>query len=142
MFNLLFSFKGRISRATFWAFFLIYYGFFILLFYLADNGFLNPLRDTIRGVIMIDHVFYVVFIVMAVVFVMLCAYIQIPVIVKRLHDRNRSGANVLWYIIPSVLSGLSGLLGFVGVLYLIIFCGCLKGTPGPNDYGESPLYRI
>ena len=148
--QLMFSFKGRINRKTFWMFFVSYYGFIISLFFLADVGFLDPLRNAIRNVVMIDDIFYIVFVVMVVSFVLFCAYIQIPVIVKRLHDTDRSGTNVFWYLIPMILSGwfsgsfssLSRLLWIIGGIYLLIFCGYAKGTPGPNEYGESPHYRI
>lgn len=136
--HILFSFKGRINRKTFWTFFLGYCGFFISLFFLADIGVIDPFRD------------YVTFVVIVIIFILFCAYIQISIIVKRLHDTNRSGLNILWYITPMTLSGwfsnsfssLSRLFCFVGILYLLIVCGITKGTPGPNKYGESPRYRI
>lgn len=148
--HLLFSFKGRIDRKTFWMFYLSYCGFFISLFFLANTGFLDPLRNIIRNLVAIDDVFYIVFVVIVVIFILFCTYIQIPVIVKRLHDSNRLGVNALWYLIPMILSGwfsdnfssLSRLLWLIGFLYLLIICGIVKGTPGPNKYGESPRYRI
>ena len=135
--QLLFSFKGRINRRTGWVFFLSYYIFFISLFFLADIGYLDPLRGIARNNI-------VAFVVLAVILVSFCAYIQIPVVVKRLHDTNRSGWNVLWYMIPTILSGwfsysfssLSRLLWFIGFLYLLIVCGIFKGNPEPNKYGN------
>lgn len=140
--HLLFSFKGRINRAICWTFFLGYYMFFISLFFLADKGYLDPLRDIIRT----DNAYFVVFVALAVIFVLFCTYIQIPIIVKRLHDTNRSGWNVLWYMIPMILSGwfsgsfssLSRLLWLIGVLYLLIVCGIFKGNLESNKYGNPP----
>ncbi len=54
-------------------------------------------------------------------------YVSIPISVKRFHDTNRSGWNVLWGLIP-----------IFGPLYIIIVLGCLKGTEGPNAYGPPP----
>ncbi len=155
--QLLFSFKRRISRGPFWIFFLSYYGFFILLFFSRNRifkpleiGFLNPLRNAIWKVIVIDDIFYIVFVAMAILFILFYAYIQIPAIVKRLHDTNRSGANVLWYIIPMTFSGwfsgsfssMSKLFWLIGFLCLLIVCGIFTGTTCPNKYAESPRYRI
>ncbi|HZZ37412.1 MAG TPA: DUF805 domain-containing protein [Caulobacteraceae bacterium] len=47
--------------------------------------------------------------------------------VKRWHDRDKSGWMVLINLIP-----------LVGVLWTLIECGFLDGTPGPNKYGPSP----
>lgn len=137
--QLLFSFKGRINRAACCFFFVGYYISFILLFFLADAGYFDPLRNIARNNI-------VAFVVLAVIFILFCTYIQIPVIVKRLHDTNRSGWNVLWYMIPMILSGwfsvsfssLSRLLSLTGFLYLLIVCGIFKGNPEPNKYGNPP----
>jgi uncharacterized membrane protein YhaH (DUF805 family) len=44
--------------------------------------------------------------------------------VRRLHDRGKNGG---WYFI-SFIPG-------VGLIWLIVECGCLGGTRGPNQYG-------
>jgi uncharacterized membrane protein YhaH (DUF805 family) len=48
--------------------------------------------------------------------------------VKRFHDRNRSG----WFT-------LIGLVPYLGFIWVLIDCGCLRGTVGPNGYGPDPL---
>lgn len=48
------------------------------------------------------------------------------ILVRRLHDINKSGFNVLWRLIP--------LIG--GVIVLVLTC--LDGTPGTNKYGANP----
>jgi uncharacterized membrane protein YhaH (DUF805 family) len=45
------------------------------------------------------------------------------VTIRRLHDVNKSGWNLLW-----IFTG----IGFLYVIYLEI----IKGTDGPNNYGE------
>ena len=52
---------------------------------------------------------------------------QYAVYIKRLHDLNKSGWNVLWSLIP-----------ILGYLYLAIICFFFKGTEGSNDYGSNP----
>lgn len=52
----------------------------------------------------------------------------IAVSVKRWHDRDRSGWWVLIVLIP-----------VVGWLWALIDNGFLRGTPGPNRFGQPPL---
>jgi uncharacterized membrane protein YhaH (DUF805 family) len=49
----------------------------------------------------------------------------IAVSVKRWHDRDKSG----WWVLVS-------LVPLVGWLWALIQNGLLRGTPGPNRYGE------
>jgi uncharacterized membrane protein YhaH (DUF805 family) len=79
---------------------------------------------------------------------------------RRLHDRNKSAWwLMLFMVLPGVLSGLgqammgmsqtSGadaaggavlvLLGLPLSVWAFVEMGCLKGTAGPNRYGEDPL---
>jgi uncharacterized membrane protein YhaH (DUF805 family) len=50
----------------------------------------------------------------------------IAVVVRRLHDQDKSG----WF-------ALLGLIPFVGGLILLVLM-CLEGTKGPNRYGPDP----
>lgn len=125
----LFSFEGRVRRLHFWLFFLvlgfIYGGLFWQLghwhvdhgvhnggpfgpaSYWGFNGFVaNPLFD---------------------VFAIVAIWMKLAVLVKRWHDRNKSGWFVLVVLIP-----------FIGWLWQFIECGFLDGTPGPNRFGPSP----
>lgn len=54
-------------------------------------------------------------------------WFQVPLLVKRLHDRNHS----LWY-------GLILLIPVIGNLWLFIELGFLRGTIGNNRFGEDP----
>ena len=45
----------------------------------------------------------------------------------RLHDQDKSA----WWI-------LIGLIPFVGSLIVLIMCGFIAGTPGPNRFGDVP----
>ena len=105
---LCFSFKGRLSRAWFW----LYTSFAVLVhLFAAALAYLN------EGL---------VFISIGVWFILI--YADLAVCVKRTHDRNKSGWNLLFCLIP-----------LIGGLYVFITCGCLKGTNGPNRYGPDPL---
>lgn len=48
--------------------------------------------------------------------------------VKRLHDRDMSG---WWWLLNFV--------PLIGALVLLILVGFLRGTPGPNRFGDDPL---
>jgi uncharacterized membrane protein YhaH (DUF805 family) len=46
---------------------------------------------------------------------------------RRLHDRGKSAVWYLWLLVP-----------VLGWLWLLVKCGLLPGTPGPNKYGPAP----
>ena len=64
---------------------------------------------------------------LGVVFSMVTLIPGISITVRRLHDLDKSG----WWI-------LIALVPFIGLI-LLIFWECLKGTEGPNRFGEDPL---
>ncbi|WP_448203972.1 DUF805 domain-containing protein [Azospirillum sp. sgz302134] len=66
--------------------------------------------------------------VFTAVFNVLLIWPSLAVGVKRWHDRNKSGWWMLIMFIP--------LLGF---LWTIVECGFLRGTEGPNRFGDSPV---
>ena len=51
--------------------------------------------------------------------------------VKRWHDRDKSG----WWL-------LINLLPIVGIVWVIVENGCLRGTAGPNRFGEDLTGRL
>ena len=48
--------------------------------------------------------------------------------IKRFHDRGKSG----WWVLIS-------LVAVIGWIWYFVEAGCLRGTPGPNQYGPDPL---
>ncbi|MEA1652308.1 DUF805 domain-containing protein [Nitrospirillum sp. BR 11164] len=121
----LLSFNGRISRGEFWLKFQIpglILGALVILLVLstADSAvFLrggpgNPFPPAVGALLMVISV--------------ASWWPSLAVLVKRCHDRNRSGWFMLVYLIP-----------FVGGLWLCIELGCLRGTPGANRFGADPL---
>ncbi len=61
--------------------------------------------------------------------ILLCA-VTLSLIIRRLHDLDKSGWFALIFIIP--------LIGFLFSLYLMF----AKGTDGSNQYGADPLIRF
>jgi len=111
--EVLFSFKGRIPRSTFW-------GYSIasgIAFYALVLPFMFIFGQEST----------------ATIAVMVLAYIpllwaSLAIQTKRWHDRDKSG---LWILI--------GLIPLVGAIWSFIETGCLKGTEGPNRFGNDPL---
>lgn len=87
-------------------------------------------------------------------------YPTVIVMVKRLHDRDRSGWLTGWLIVPSVVLMLTNLLGMSGdpdhmgvvetllliatsviALAFIVELGFRPGIPGDNQYGPDTLKR-
>jgi uncharacterized membrane protein YhaH (DUF805 family) len=54
-------------------------------------------------------------------------WISLAITAKRWHDRGKSGAWVFLSFVP-----------FLGALWTLIECGCLRGTEGENEYGQDP----
>jgi uncharacterized membrane protein YhaH (DUF805 family) len=112
--QLYFSTEGRIPRSTYW---LKYYLPFTII------GVLSILLDLAVGTLDMEAG-YGVFNTIAG---LLMLWPTIAVHIKRLHDRDRSGWFYLLFLVPLVN---------IWVLIEVMF---LKGTEGPNRFGEDPL---
>jgi uncharacterized membrane protein YhaH (DUF805 family) len=137
--SLLFSFHGRINRAKYWLTMLIY----------AILGVILGLVGLVLGQ-------NLAFGILAFI-VELAAFISgLAVIIKRLHDRDKSAWWLLvFYVVPVALALIGTWIGMTsGSLVVPIICGvvsvavgiwafiewgCLRGTPGTNQYGPDPL---
>lgn len=133
---LFFSFSGRINRGKLWLASLMFVAGWLVF------GALIFASDYALPVILV-----------AVVYVLAVLVSGIAVGVKRLHDRDKSAWWLLvFYVVPGLLSGGGGSLGtdtivgaglsFAGLALSIwgfIELGCLRGTVGPNRYGDDPL---
>lgn len=130
-YNVLFGFKGRLNRQGFWIGFSINFVFlFIVAIFMADLANLT----------------FVSFLPLWVSVFSLSA-----IIVKRLHDRDRSGKALLMVLVPIICylaSGytegimkvlLSTVMPAVITMILLLEWGVFKGNPNPNQYGERGL---
>jgi uncharacterized membrane protein YhaH (DUF805 family) len=115
--EMLFSFKGRIGRLTYWgvSFALLaveFVGFFIL----------DTMDKAISGSQSgsSDFIFLLLLIFTGFIFWSLLA-----ISVKRWHDRDKSG----WWM-------LVGFIPIIGGWWVTIELGFMKGTEGINQYGE------
>ena len=117
--QILFSFKGRIGRGTFWAVWFSMMAVSLIIGLLI--GGISRSGDAGAGVAIIMYFLYLI----------PCVWIGLAMQVKRWHDRDKSGWMVLINFIP-----------IIGLLWALVELGFLKGTVGPNQYGEDPLQPI
>lgn len=114
VFNKYATFKGRARRSEYWWFMLFYY-LVLLVAVLLDNLF---------G-ITFEYAFY------GPIYCLVPLALFLPslaVAVRRLHDINKSGWNILWGFIP-----------LIGAILLLVWC-CQDSKAEANQYGESPKY--
>ena len=100
------TFSGRATRPEFWWFYL-----FIVIMYIVLAVLGGIIGDPTIATALI------------VIFGLAIIIPVISVVVRRLHDQDKSGA---WYWIALVPA--------VGGIWLIVLL-CLPGTPGPNRFG-------
>jgi uncharacterized membrane protein YhaH (DUF805 family) len=103
------TFSGRMSRAAYWQFVLVYVVIAIVAFVL-DNvlGTANDKGGLLTGLVAVVHLIP-----------------NLASLARRLHDSDKSA---LWMLL--LLTGIGGLL-------MLIFA-LLSGTPGPNRFGVQP----
>jgi|SRR5450631_1150705 uncharacterized membrane protein YhaH (DUF805 family) len=125
MTNLLFGFRGRITRAKFW---LVALAIFVveLILFAALGGNAAMWANPQAALAAIGPVAGIVFLIFGVV----VTWISLAVAVKRYHDRDKSGWWVLIILVP-----------VIGGLWYLIECGFLRGSEGHNKYGHDPLER-
>lgn len=120
-----FSFSGRANRTEYW----------ILTTFVATLKSIPEFNHFVLGnALQSYHVLELFYSLVSILLIIP----SISVVVRRLHDINLSG---YWSLII-VLIGVS-ITKFhylISAIILVIFITlmCLKGTEGPNPYGESP----
>ena len=104
--------NGRANLSEFWYFILFQTILYFLIYFIDDY----------IGIWYLDYTGYEWGAVE--IFYSIIAFIpNITITVRRLHDVNKSGWNLLWYIT------------IIGILY-VLFLNILKGTNGDNYYGS------
>jgi uncharacterized membrane protein YhaH (DUF805 family) len=105
-----FSLQGRVSRRQFWLF-----GVLVLIgLAFLGHALLGIARVRAQTADLLVN--------------LLLVWPALAVSVKRWHDRDRSG----WWV-------LLNLLPVIGWLWALVDNGFVRGTPGPNRFGEDPL---
>lgn len=106
------DFSGRARRKEYWMFILFH------IIFLIAAMVIDMLVGTTFGVLSYGLVY--------VLYSLALLVPSLAVIVRRLHDTNRSGA---WIFI--------GLIPLIGGIWLLVLM-CLEGTQGENKYGQDP----
>lgn len=128
----LFSFKGRIGRRDFWIWIALWLAAMVVLFTLAGSNMLNS---------------------QTAAFMLVCLlWPTAAVMVKRLHDREKSGAwafllILAWMLLAGNWVMLAGVWQWaVGrfiptliIVMMIIDLGAFCGTQGENKFGKETL---
>ena len=104
-----FNFKGRANRPEFW-YFNLFSTIISFIFLLIDTQVLGTSMSE-TGLI-------------GGIYTLISIIPSLSVTIRRLHDVNKSGWNLLWSLT---------VIGYLYVLYLAI----KKGNDGPNNYGEA-----
>lgn len=139
-----FRFKGRVGRKGFWAYsltamLLMGFAFYVVLM-ATFGGRLRSGLDAAEAML--------IGLIVLFALQVLLAWTSCAVVAKRWHDRGRSGWWSLIIVMPYLALPLdfaaSGVeivleLAFaLGGLWTLVECGFLKGTKGPNRYGDDP----
>jgi len=122
---LLFSFDGRATRWDYWRGILcLIFGFMTLV-----GATMVPVRMMLGEMEDLGPSAAVVFGTVSLILMVPMFWIALAVQVKRWHDRGKSG---LWVLV--------GVIPYLGFLWVLVECGCLRGTSGDNAYGPDPLF--
>lgn len=127
--ELLFAFQGRINRKKIWFAFLIHLvaaGLVGLVFSILWNVFPGTIGED--GTFHVEGSASIPYFVVGAAYLVFAIWSGLAVAVKRAHDRDRSGWFILIQLIP-----------LIGPIWFLIEAYLLKGTIGPNRFGEDPL---
>jgi uncharacterized membrane protein YhaH (DUF805 family) len=118
------SFSGRISRMPFWLGLLILMIIQWVLFALFGGMAMMNLdpADPAAAEQMMSN--------MAPLWIITLIFLwpSLAIYTKRWHDRDKSGWWSLILFVP-----------LIGFIWFLVECGFLRGTDGPNRFGEDPL---
>jgi len=138
-----FSFEGRLNRERWWTYSIV--GYFVSAVYIMSIAYL-------LGEIFTNQI--IIFTLFAIILISPVFYFYVAITIKRLKDSNR-GWNWGWlawalvvlsclYFFTEEGSTLDMLVQLCSGLFfwiLLLICGFVAGTKGPNQYGSDPLMK-
>lgn len=114
------TFSGRARRSEYWFFYLFNaLAVFIFMILGAILGGIFGGGSGAAGGLGVGYILYLLYALAALI-------PSLAVTVRRLHDTNRSGVNILWCLLP-----------VVGGIVLLVFM-LSDSYPGQNQYGPNP----
>lgn len=126
--DFLFGFSGRVGRGGWWLGQLAIWAILIVALVLAVTD-IGPMPKGATGKQIMRQISGSTMMAL-VALIALSTWISIAVTVKRFHDRNKPG---IWFLISFV--------PYIGSLWILVECGMLAGTDGPNDYDDRNAER-
>ncbi len=124
------DFEGRSCRAEYWMFALLQalfmIAFFLVFFVLAG---VSPESEAEMSSLGTGLLIFFVLAYLVIFFIP-----GIAVTVRRWHDLDQSG----WFLLLFAVLGAIPILGTISSIGNLIWF-CMKGTSGPNKYGDDPL---
>jgi uncharacterized membrane protein YhaH (DUF805 family) len=108
--QIFFSFEGRIPRRTYWGFMLL-------------GNVIGYVAMYLLGALLGEETGAIVMLVLWLPML----WIGLAISAKRWHDRDKSAWWILFALVP-----------IIGAIWTLVECGFLRGTVGPNKYGEDP----
>lgn len=120
------SFSGRLNRQPFWLGLVLVLVVELVVFYAVSSlfGTYTATDGTVAPAMSFSPIGWLI---MAVVYVAVI-WVGLALQIKRWHDRDKSG----WWC-------LIGLVPIIGGIWVLVECGFLRGTEGPNRFGEDPV---
>ena len=123
------NFQTRASRREFWTFILysilfrmLFIGIDIVLELYMGVSPLEMITTEQLGTLTIGY--------FALLYDLMILLPMLGIMVRRLHDTNKSG----WLLVTPFIP----LLGFIGLIYIFV-CWFSKGDQGENQYGQDPV---
>src|SRR5580698_2870817 len=117
--NMFLSFNGRLRRLHFWIGFIILWVVEVIIAALLIGPAIAAAATSGSAPGPLALIGYLLYLVLL--------WPALALQVKRWHDRDKSGWWVLIAFVP-----------LIGALWILIECGFLDGTQGPNKFGPSP----
>ncbi len=108
------SFDGRINRKPFWL------GIVVMI----AISIVASILDLIFGTMSAEGGFGIISGIVSLIMI----YPSLALYAKRWHDRGKSGWWTLIILVP-----------IVGAIWILVELGFLRGTDGPNNYGNDPI---
>jgi uncharacterized membrane protein YhaH (DUF805 family) len=108
------SFDGRINRKPFWL------GIVVMI----AISIVASILDLIFGTRSAENGFGIISGIVSLIMI----YPSLALYAKRWHDRGKSGWWSLIILVP-----------LVGAIWILVELGFLRGTEGPNNYGNDPI---
>ena len=117
--NMFLSFNGRLRRLHFWIGFIILWVVEVIIAALLIGPAIAAAATSGSAPGPLALIGYLLYLVLL--------WPALALQVKRWHDRDKSG----WWVLISFVP-------IIGALWILIECGFMDGTPGPNKFGPSP----